>query len=209
MTAGGSRFGTLPSSARGTIPAVPIAAIQATPATPQMRTRAADPGHPSVPPSYDEDGWYAPADAAGPADTSHPSGPLPGTHGYGGIGGARLYGAPVYAEADYRGAGSGDTQYEDGPYEDGQYGAAPHREAEYNPAGYGPAHQPGAAHYAGVLYNQQPYAGEGDSGEHYAEAGYAPHDPDGSHPGQQARLPAGRVRRARGRGSRPGGFRAA
>ena len=146
-----------------------------------------------MPPSYDEDGWYAPADAAGPADTSHPSGPLPGTHGYGGIGGGRLYRASVYAEADYRGAGSGDTQYEDGPYEDEQYGAAPHGEAEYNPAGYGPAHRPGAAHYAGVLYNQQPYAGEGDSGERYAEAGYAPHDPDGSHLGQQA-------------GCQPGGY---
>ena len=110
------------------------------------------------------------------------------------------------------GAGPGDTQYEDGPYEDEQYGAAPHGEAEYGPAGYGQAHQPGAAHYAGVLYDQQPYAGEGDSGEHYAEDGpYAPYDPDGSHPGQQAgyqpggyagheaagygqpRLPAGRV----------------
>ena len=139
-----------------------------------------------MPPSYDEDGCYAPADAAGPADAWHPSGPLPGTHGYGGIGGAGLYGAPVYAEADYQGAGPGDTQYEDGPYEDEQYGAAPHGEAEYGPAGYGQAHQPGAAHYAGVLHDRQPYAGEGDSGEHYAEDGYAPYDPDGSRPGQRA-----------------------
>ena len=139
-----------------------------------------------MPPSYGQDGWYAPADAAGPADPSHPSGPLPGTHGYGGIGGAGLYGAPVYAAADYRGAGPGDTQYGDGPYEDEQYGAAPHGEAEYGPAGYGQAHQPGAAHYAGVRYDQQPYGAEGDSGEHYAEDGYAPYDPEGSHPGQQA-----------------------
>jgi hypothetical protein len=123
-------------------------------------------GPSDVPPSYDEDGWYAPADAAGPADASHPSGPLPGTHGYGGIGGAGRYGAPVYAEADYRGAGPGDTQYEDGPYEDERYGAAPHGEAEYGPAGYAQAHQPGAAHYA--------------------EDGYPLYDPDGSHPGQQA-----------------------
>ncbi len=140
-------------------------------------------GPSDVPPSYDEDGWYGPA---GPADASHPSGPLPGTHGYGGIGRAGLYAAPVYAEADYRGAGPGDTQYEDGPYEDEQYGAAPDGEAEYGPAGYGQAHQPGAAHYAGVRYDQQPYAGEGDSGEYYAGDGYAPYDPDGRHPGQQA-----------------------
>ncbi len=139
-----------------------------------------------MPPSYDEDGWYAPEDAAGPAEASHPSGPLPGTHGYGGIRGAGLYGIPVYAEADYRGAGPGDTRYEDGPYEDEQYGAAPYWEAEYGPAGYGQAHQPGTARYAGVLYGQQPYAGEGDSGAYYAEDGYAPNDPGGSHPGQQA-----------------------
>ena len=142
-----------------------------------------------MPPGYDEDGWYAPADAVGPADAPHPTGPLPGTYGYGGIGGAGLYGAPVYAEADYQGAGPGDTQYEDGPYEDEQYDAAPHGAAEYGPAGYGQAHQPGAARYARVLYDQQPYAGEDDSGEHYTEAGYAPYapyHPDGSHPGQQA-----------------------
>ncbi len=139
-----------------------------------------------MPPSYGEDGWYGPADTAGPADASHPSGPLPGTHGYGGIGGAGLHWAPIYAEADYQGPGPGDTQYEDGPYEDEQYRAAPHGTAEYGLAGYGQAHQPGAAHYAGVPYGQQHYAGEGDSGEHYAEDGCAPYDPDGSHPGQQA-----------------------
>ena len=146
-----------------------------------------------MPPSYDEDGWYASADVAGPADTPHPSGPLPGTHGYGGIGGAGLYGTPVYAEADYRGAHPGHPQYEHGPYEEEQYGAAPCGEAEYGPAGYGQAYQPGAAHYAGVLYDQQPYGAEGDSGEHYAEDGCAPYDPDGSHPGQQA-------------GCQPGGY---
>ena len=143
-------------------------------------------GPTDVPPGYDEDGWYAPADAAGPAGASHPSGPLPGTHGYGGSGGAGLYGAPVYAEAYRWGAGPVDTQYEDGPYEDERYGAAPYGAAEHGPAGYGQAHQPGAAHYAGVPYDPQPHRGEGDSGEHCAEDGYAPYDPDGSHPGQQA-----------------------
>jgi hypothetical protein len=143
-------------------------------------------GPSGVPPSHDEDSRFAPSDAPGPADTSHPSGPLPGTHGYGGIGGAGLYRAPVYAQADYKGAGPGDTQYEDGPCVDEQYGAAPYGEAEYGPAGYGQAHRPGAAHYAGVLYDRQPYAGEGESVAHYAEDGYAPYDPDGSHPDQQA-----------------------
>ena len=64
-------------------------------------------GPSGVLPGYDEDGWYPPADGAGPADAPHPSGPLPGTHGYGRIGGPGLYRAPAYAEADYRGAGPG------------------------------------------------------------------------------------------------------
>src|SRR5947209_3353959 len=63
-----------------------------------------------LPPSYDDDGWYTPAGASGPQDASHPSGPLPGTHGgYGGTGGADLYGAPVYTDADYGEAGYGEA----------------------------------------------------------------------------------------------------
>jgi hypothetical protein len=147
-------------------------------------------GPSGVPPSHDEDGWYAPAD---PAGVSHPSGPLPGRHGYGGIGGAGRYLAPAYPEADDRGAGFGGTQYEDGPYEDERCGAAPRGEAGYGPAGYGQAHRPGAAHYAGVPYGRRPYAGERDSGEPCAEDGYAPRDLDGGHPGQQA-------------GCQPGGY---
>ena len=76
-----------------------------------------------LPPSYDEDGWYTPAGAPGPQDASHPSGPLPGTHGgYGGTSGTDLYGAPVYTDAGYGEAGHGPAQPGAAPYAAGSYG---------------------------------------------------------------------------------------
>ena len=100
-----------------------------------------------VPPSYDETDWYGAAGEPGPADASHPSGPLPGTHGgYGTAGPGELYGTPVYTEADYGDTGAGDGGYEagDGTYEasrgryegggDGSYDDGPYEETPYGAA---------------------------------------------------------------------------
>ena len=124
-----------------------------------------------LPPSYDDDGWYAPAGPPGPVDAAHPSGPLPGT--YGGTGSADLYGAPVYTEADYRDAGYGPAQ--PGP---AQPGPARHDEAQYAGGTFAPGQDEGA-----------PYAGAGHDGEaypgaQYAGDGYGPYELEGRHPGQ-------------------------
>ena len=124
-----------------------------------------------LPPSYDEDGWYTPAGAPGPQDTSHPSGPLPGTHGgYGGAGGADLYGAPVYADADYGEAG----------HVPAQPGAAPSAAGPYGPGQYD------GAQYDGATYEGDGHDGEGYAAGPYADDAYGAYEPDGQHPGQTA-----------------------
>ena len=163
-----------------------------------------------LPPSYDETDWYGAQGEPGPADASHPSGPLPGTHGgHGATGPGELYGAPFYTEAGYSDTGAGNGQYEagDGAYQarDGQYGAdgdgsygsygdGTYEEAPYGGAAYGQGH-PGEQ-YAPEQYqyaldqDTEPYApgqytepyAPGQYTEPYAEGGY----PEDAYEGHEA-----------------------